>query len=199
MDMLIVNKRFAGEQHDIRDFVTPNQVEILGLFDHLKQEDPRETATDCWRYLNKYVQYPANPLGQTIDKQRLITFGGAFTYDQPHDYWQFPYETTARVRDAAKKGLKTLGDCADVTFVLASVLRNQLGPNEVFACIGKYKLNGKPCGHAWVKFKYDLNVYYLDATHDFGKPLDFSLYEEYVLFNDTDLNIVKDVSELLYG
>lgn len=198
MDMLIVNKRFAGEQHDIRDFVTPNQIEILGLYEHLKEDDPYDTVINCWKYLNKYVQYPANPLGQTVDKQRLSTFGGAFIYDQPNDYWQFPYETTARVRDAAKRGKKAFGDCADVTFVLASVLRNQLGPNEIHACIGTYILKGKPCGHAWVKLRIDLNIYYIDATHDFGKPLNFELYDEYVLFNDIELNVEKDVTKLLY-
>lgn len=197
-DMVIVCKRFAGEQHDIRDFITPNQIEILGLYEHLRQEDPRDTVALCWRYLNQYVQYPANPLGQTVDKQRLSTFGGAFVYDQPKDYWQFPYETTARVRWAEKSGKKTLGDCADISFVLASVLRNQLGPSEVFACIGTYIVEGKPCGHAWVKFRVDLNIYYADPTHGFGKPLDFSLYDEYILFNDVECNIEQDISQLLY-
>jgi len=197
-EKLIVCKRFAGEQHDIRDFVTPNQVEILGLYEHLKQDDPYDTVELCWKYLNQYVQYPANPLGQTVDKQRLITFGGAFIYDQPEDYWQFPYETTARVRWAAKYHQKAFGDCADVAFVMASVLRNQLGPNEVHACIGTYILHGKPAGHAWVKFRIDLNIYYADPTKDFGKSMDFDLYDEYVLFNDIELNIEKDVSKLLY-
>lgn len=198
-EKLIVCKRFAGEEHDIRDFVTPNQVEILGLFAHIKDEySPLETAAMCWRYLNKYVQYPSNGLGLTIDKHRLITFGGAETFDQPPDPWQFPYETTARVRWAAKRGRKTFGDCADVTFVLASVLRNQLGPSEVHACIGTYLLNGTRQGHAWVKMRYDLNIYYCDPTHNFGSPIDFSKYEEYVLFNDVDLVIDRDPSNLLY-
>ncbi len=197
-DRLIVCKRFAGEQHDIRDFVTPDQVEIRGLYEHLRQDNPYDTVIMCWRYLNQYVEYPTNPLGQSVDKQRLTTFGGAHVYEQPPDYWQFPYETTARVRDAAKKGIKTHGDCADVSFVLASVLRNELGPNEVHACIGTYILNGRPCGHAWVKLRIDMNFYYADATHDFGKPLNFDLYEEYVLFNDVQCNVEKDVSKLLY-
>ena len=198
MDRLIVCKRFAGEEHDIQDFVTPNQVEVLSLFEYLKQENPYETAALCWQYLNQYVSYPANPLGQTVDKQRLITFGGAFVYDQPDDYWQFPYETIARVRWASKSGKMTMGDCADVTFAMVSVLRNQLGPNEVFACIGTHPINGEPQGHAWVVFRYELEIYYADPTHEFGKPLDLGLYVPYVYFNDIELQIEKvEITKLL--
>jgi len=198
IDQLIVCKKFAGELHDIRDFVTPKQYEVDELFKQLRRGSPYDSVAACWEYLNAYVKYPLDVRGRYTDKQKLISFGGAFTYNQPVDYWMFPCEVVARARDAASKNRRTLGDCADVATTMVSLLRNQFESDEIYVVIGIYYPLHKPAGkHAWVKFMLDEEWYYADPTVIFGDPLNFDLYEEHVLFNDLEIKEVGDAHIVL--
>lgn len=192
LSQLIVSKRFAGELHNISDFVTPKAFEVEELFKSIQRGCPYDSIADCWSYLNAYVKYPLDHRGRHTDRQKLISFGGAFTYNQPSDFWLFPSELLARARWAAERGQRTLGDCADVATAMVSLMRNQLDSDEIYVAIGIYSPPGKqPGGHAWVKFLLDNEWYYADPTVTFGNPLNFDLYEEGLLFNDNEINEIN--------
>ena len=195
MTIIVAEKRFAGEQHDIRDFVTPAQIEVVCLFEQLKSDDPQQTLLNCWTWVNDNVAYPTDRLGRTVDRQELISFG-ALHYINSTDFWFFPCEVIARARIARKYGRKSLGDCDDVAFVLVSVLRNQLSPQDVYCVMGDY-FNSQAAGHAWVKCRLDGAWCIVDPTAKVGTPADPNRYDEFVLFNDMEVHELKPVEGLL--
>lgn len=190
MPELIVSKRFADERHDICEFVTPNAYEIKQLYKQLQRDTKPETAIATWQYLNEFVLYPTDMFGRFVDDQVLSSFGK--TYTNPEDFWHFPFETAAKIRSSGK----THGDCLDMSTLFVSILRNQMEDDEIFVVIGKLKKYPN-LGHAWVKMAKDADWYYVDPTVQFGRPLEFGQYEEYIEFNDQQVVIYKSVDNLL--
>jgi len=194
-DIIISDKRFAGETYHITDWITPYALEVQCLFDQLKSDDPKQTLINCWQWLNDNVSYPTNCLGAAVDRQELISFG-TLHYINSTDFWQFASETIARARLARKYGRKTLGDCEDMAVIMVSLMRNQLSPQDVYCVMGGY-FNSQAAGHAWVKCRLDGEWHIIDPTIKVGKPVDMSRYDEYILFNDVEIHELKPIEEIL--
>lgn len=194
-DTIIIETRFAGERHDIRDFVTPNSIEVLDLFDQLKQEDPYNTVTAMWQWIDDNIAYPLTRFfGQPIDYHELIAFR-TLHYISQYDLWNFPYEIIARARLAKKYGKKTMGDCEDRAVTFCSVLRNQLSANSIYVALGNYQLPSGPTGHAWIQITSSVSI--IDPTAAFGTIADESLYDLYALFNDQEFIEFKPLEQIL--
>ena len=84
------------------------------------------------------------------DAWNLVCTEISYVEDPIEEYWQFPLETW---------GKKT-GDCEDTSFLLASILRNNL--QDVYVAGGLFKSEGQSWGHAWVVW----NGYIFETTLD---------------------------------
>ncbi len=194
-DVIISDKRFAGEAHRITEWITPNAVDVLDVFSEVAATDPKETLLNCWRWINDNIAYPTDPIGRTVDSQELISFG-ALRYINSIDFWQWPCETIARAKLARSKNRKALGDCDDVAFAFVSIMRNQLSLQDAYCVIGYYN-NDKPSGHAWAKCRLDGAWYIIDLTVQAGSFIDLSRYDEYLYFNDMETHELKPIEVIL--
>lgn len=194
-DIIISDRRFAEERHSITDWVTPNAAEVQDLFPQLQQLTPLDTTIAVWQWIEDHVSYPYTRCGKHIDHQKLIAFR-TFYYVNVGDFWNFPCEVIARARAAGQAGKKIAGDCEDRAVVVASILRNQLSPSEVYVAIGNY-LYPTPSGHAWVKCQLDGFWYIVDPTLPAGMAAYESDYDEYVLFNDVEVIEHKPIEGVL--
>lgn len=80
-------------------------------------------------------------------------------------------------------------NCANKSFLLTSLLRNFLPPEEVFCVLGNL-YNGKPGGHAWVEVRKNGQDYVLESTQP-DTPIvqasELDRYEEVHYFNDQSI------------
>ena len=76
MDYYIVQKRFGSEIHDIREFVTPNNVQIKMLAKDLNNSDKMEFIQNSWNWVIKEVKYPFfnNNTTEFADRHYLETY-----------------------------------------------------------------------------------------------------------------------------
>lgn len=197
MDIIVSDKRFAGELHNVRDFITPRATEVIFLFNQLKCPNPKDTLINCWQWIEDNVSYPTDRLGRMVDRQEFISFGTLY-YVNSTDFWFLPCEVIARARLARKYGRKALGDCEDISLTLTSLMRNQLSPQDVYCVMGDY-FNSQAAGHAWVKCRLNGAWHIIDPTTPVGKPIDMDRYDEYILFNDIEVHELKPVEEILGG
>ena len=100
------------------------------------------------------------------------------------DLWNEP-SITARVR---------VGNCANMSFLLTSLVRNELPPSQVHCVLGNL-YNGKPGGHAWVQVKLGGRDYIMESTRPDVPPLVLAdaadRYEAVHLFNDQEVYAIE--------
>lgn len=92
---------------------------------------------------------------------------------QTGEFFRYPLETLEARR----------GDCDDSAILLASILRNYLPPEAIFAVVGSH--NGG--GHAWVTINrnHDYHDFRIIETTAFSdKKINESKYKAEVFFND---------------
>jgi hypothetical protein len=183
MEAVTVRKRFGKEEWDVRQFVqpdTPGVVAIARSFSSLPKDKFIEAA---WGWVVNNIKYPPGNL-ETADRHYLEAFTGkARRRYVTFDYWSFPAETLTT----------GYGDCEDVSFLLASILRSRLSEDEVFVTIGTFR----DFGHAWVTLGDGL---VLEATSTPEAPRKYvavkeagSPYRPMLRFND------KKVTPLAQG
>ena len=194
-DIIVDSKRFAGERYRITDWITPDALEVKDLFDELELSSPYDTLIACWQWINDNVSYPTDRLGRMVDRQELTSFG-SLRYVNYEDFWFFPSELIARARLSGRNGRKTLGDCDDVALCLVSLMRNKLSAVDIYCAMGDY-FNGQAAGHAWVKCRLNGVWHIVDPTSEVGTPFNWDQYDEFVLFNDREVNELKPVEGIL--
>jgi len=186
MEAVTVRRRFGKEEWDVRQFVqpdTPGVIAIARSFSSLPKDKFIEAA---WGWVINNVKYPPGDL-EVADRHLLEAFTGeARRRYVTYDYWSFPAETLTT----------GYGDCEDVSFLLASILRNRLSENEVFVTVGTFK----NFGHAWVTLSDGL---VLEATSSPEAPRRYvaikekgSPYNPILRFNDK--KILKTQQQLLF-
>jgi hypothetical protein len=80
-----------------------------------------------------------------------------------------------------------VGNCANKSFLLTSLLRNEFGPDQVFTVLGNL-YNGHAGGHAWVQLNLNGQEFIVESTR--GDVMTFfpvicaTRYEAVHLFND---------------
>lgn len=199
MNVYPVAKRCFGEVRDIREFVQPWSLPVRRLALSLERPTMEETMVACWDWVARNVEYPPGPLDR-MDRHTREAFLGtgsravilpslpAFR-DTVYDHWGFPAETLAL----------GMGDCDDAAVLLASLLRNFLPEERVFATVGLF---GRWGGHVWVT-AFDpaaIGPFVLESTLAEALPGPWVIPEEepyipYLRFNDVEAEEVRELPE----
>jgi transglutaminase-like putative cysteine protease len=160
---------FFGEGKWLSGYITPAEPDILMLWDQITSglNSKEDKVVACWDYVAKQVKYI------NFVKAKLLIEG---LHSYQDDFWQTPSMVT-----------KThIGNCANKAFLLTSLLRNELAPNEVYAVLGNLQ-NGSQEGHAWVQVNIGGSEYIVESTRDDVPMLPVqkaSRYEPVHYFND---------------
>lgn len=140
-----IDTRF-GDAAWITDFITPRNPDVILKYQELSQglTDPSDIAISLWHYISHQPYVP-------LVAARLQAGGKTF---RQKDTWFYPAESLQL----------GIGNCANKTFVLASMLKNQFrSPGEVYAVVGNIKLDGIG-SHAWVEINRGGRSYIMETT-----------------------------------
>ncbi len=165
-----ISATFFGEGRWLTDFITPNSIDIAGIYKDLTQGVP--VLEDRIAVLHNYV---ASRIRYTkFVKGRLWIDGKSSVQD---DLWNSP-SITARVK---------VGNCANKAFLMTSLLRQELSSDQVHCVLGNL-YNGKAGGHAWVQVALNGEDFIVETTRPDVHPLvpvsTTDRYEAVHLFND---------------
>ena len=141
-----ISATFFKEGRWLTEFVTPDSMEIKELYGELTKGLPSGAARveALHRWVSTEVKY------KDFIKAKLWVEGKSSTNP---DVWLSP-SLTKQVK---------IGNCANKSFLLASLLRNELSPGEVHVVLGNL-YNGKPGGHAWVQVKLNDRAFIVEST-----------------------------------
>jgi len=195
MNIYSVQKRCFGEVRDIREFVQPWSLPVQELAKSLRRPTLEQTITACWDWVARNIDYPPGPL-EKMDRHcreaflapsRLLVLPNLPAFRSTvYDHWGFPAETLAL----------GMGDCDDSATLLASLLRNFLPEDKVFATAGLF---GRWGGHVWVS-AYGSGAFVLEATLSEALPGPWVIPEEepyipFIRFNDRRVVEVREMPE----
>jgi len=146
MDDQPISATFFHEGRWLTEWVTPDAMEVQELYRQLTKDYPdrvdRIKAIHDW--VSREIIY------KPYIKATLWVEGKS---SSSSDAW-LPPSLTRRIK---------IGNCANTSFLLASLLRNELDPGEVHVVLGNLH-NGKAGGHAWVQVKLEEQAYIVEST-----------------------------------
>lgn len=164
-----ISATFFGEGRWLSEFITPEALEVQELYQELTHRlESRESKVQaCQHYVGKMTYKPF------ISAKMIVE--GQVSHNK--DAWLSP-SLTSRLG---------IGNCANKSFLLTSLLRNEFGPGEVHTVLGNL-YNGKAGGHAWVQVKQGDRVYIVESTRADVQSMVLAAhaprYEAVHLFND---------------
>jgi len=169
---------FFGEGKWLSDFITPEAIDVKELHSHIigdSSATSEDTIAGLRRWVASQIQY------KRFIKGRIWIEGKVSTQD---DLWNLP-SVTSRVG---------VGNCANKSFLLASLIRQELLPNQVYCVLGNL-YNGKPGGHAWIQVRLHGADYIVESTReavpDFVPVTAAERYEAVHLFNDKEIYSIE--------
>jgi len=172
MDNQPISASFFGEGSWLTEFVTPNSLEVQKLYKDLTRGIGirRSRVEILHQFVGGAIKYvPYVHASMTVEGR----------ISDNRDAWLHP-AITRRVG---------VGNCANKSFLLVSLLRNEFSPNEVHVVLGNL-YNGKPGGHAWTQLLMDDRTYIIEATRADVATLipttSTERYEAVHFFNDVD-------------
>lgn len=141
-----VDATFFGKVDRLTDFVTPQALDVQTLHKTVTESLPnlQDRIVACWRWVTSHVKYVRSV------KAKIWVEGRSYVQD---DFWQEPSMTIHT----------QVGNCANSAMLLASLVRNELGPDQAYCVFGNLH-SMKPGGHAWVKVCIDGEDFILEAT-----------------------------------
>lgn len=177
MDDQPIESSFFGEGKWLTEFITVDNLEVVALYEEitkgLNYADEKVEACQKWVGSLEYQKF----------LQGVLTINGRVS--RQNDLWCDP-STVIRIG---------VGNCANKSFLLTSLLRNTLTSDQVFCVLGNLH-NGTVGGHAWVQVKLGGRTYVVESTTDSVEPLvpveSAARYEEIHLFNDQKLFTIAD-------
>jgi hypothetical protein len=173
-----ISATFFNEGKWLTEFITPNSLEIQNLHREITRgiTDGTEKITALWQWVASQVKYTR------FVKAKLNIDGHV---SAQNDYWT-PPGITARVR---------VGNCATKSFLLASLLRNELPAEKVHCVLGNLEQPGNKGGHAWVEIQPNGASYIMESTRGDMQPMvpaaSADIYEPVVYFNDQDVSAIE--------
>jgi len=174
---------FFGEGKWLTDFVTPEASDVQGLYAYLTKglTNSIDRITACGKWVANQVRYVQFVKGK-------IWIEGKSSVQT--DLWTYPSMT-----------IKTrVGNCAVKSFLLTSLLRNELPANEVYCILGNLH-NGKPGGHAWVALKLPEGEQIMETTVPSAPAMvsaaKATRYESVHYFNDQEVYAVEGRTQLV--
>jgi len=168
---------FFGEGKWLTEFITPDALEVKTLYDKItKNRDTVEGRIDaCHAWVASQVKYKQFISG-TIEIEGKKS--------RQTDLWMNPSMVI----------LTQVGNCANKSFLLASLLRNTLPPTQVHTVLGNL-YNGKPGGHAWVEVRLNERDYVSETTRPDVPALVMASiadrYEPVHYFNDKEAYAIE--------
>ena len=147
MDDQPISATFFKEGRWLTEFITPDAMEVKKLYSELTKglvADRRARIKAIHEWVSNEIKY------EPFIKARLTVAGKSSSNG---DVW-LPPSLTKQIR---------VGNCANKSFLLTSLLRNELSPGEVHTVLGNL-YNGKAGGHAWVQVKLDERAYICEST-----------------------------------
>lgn len=172
-----ISATFFGEGKWLTDFITPDALEIQLLYQEItegiKNLEERLTALHDWVGSLKYKKFIKGKVW--IDGKTSVQT----------DLWNMP-SITARIG---------VGNCSNKSFLLCSLLRQELSADEVHCVLGNL-YNGKPGGHAWCMLNIKGGEYIMESTRADVPSLvpaySTERYEAVHLFNDKSVKAYLD-------
>jgi transglutaminase-like putative cysteine protease len=164
-----ISAGFFKEGKWLSDYITPNEPNILVLYENITQglTTPEEKIVACWDWVANEVKYK-----NFIAAQIYVEGKSSFQ----RDFWQSPTMCSET----------RVGNCANKAFLLTSLVRNILPPEQVFCVLGNL-MNGHAAGHAWVEATLNGRDYILEATRNDVPMIETQIgdrYESVHYFND---------------
>ena len=172
-----ISETFFGEGRWLTEFITPNNLSVQALHaeitDGITDMEEKMIAMRRWVASNvRYVDFVSGKLwieGKT---------------SRQSDLWNLP-STTLKVG---------VGNCANMSFLLTSLARQELEPSQVYCVLGNL-YNGKVGGHAWTEVNLYGQRYIMESTIlDIPDlvPVSTERYEAVHLFNDSEVYAYPD-------
>jgi hypothetical protein len=174
---------FFGEGQWLTDFITPKASDVQELYKNITRglTTSLDRITACARWVANQVRYVQFVKGKVwIEGKSSVQT----------DLWTAP-SMTIQTR---------VGNCAVKSFLLTSLLRNELTADQVYCTMGNL-YNGKPGGHAWVALKLDEGEQIMETTVPSAPPMvpaeKASRYESVHYFNDEQVYAVEGRTQLV--
>jgi len=178
-----IDATFFGEVRRLTDWITPGALEVQELFRHLTENitSTRDRITACWEWVTSQIRYVHSVRG------KLCIDGKCFAQN---DLWQEPSITIHT----------KIGNCANSAMLLASLVRNELPPQQAYCVLGNLH-SQQPGGHAWVKVSLDGDDFIMEATTPKVPPLvpegTATHYEAVHYFNDKEVLAIAGRTQLV--
>ena len=179
-DNQAVASRFS-EAVWLTDYITPDNPDVMMLYQRLIGDivPLEERVIALWRYV-------ANISYRGVVAAKL-TIGGK-SYVQ-HDTWLYPAETIC---------LSPVANCVNKSFLLTSLLRNELPAQSVHCIMGHVSIDGIEA-HAWVSASVSGREYLLETTQpSLLDPLipagQVEAYSPSLRFNDQEVESIEEFS-----
>jgi len=177
-----ISSRF-GDSIWITDFITPRNPDVQLLHERLTEglKSPEERIISLWRYVAEI------PYRESI-ATKLVIDGKSY---KQSDTWLYPTETIR---------LAPYANCVNKSFLLVSLLRNELPETRVFCCMGHVSIDGIGA-HAWVEYETRLGRLLLEPTQpNLEKALIptklATAYDPVLCFNDKKVYNTPDQGSL---
>jgi len=178
-DNQAVIARPGGEAIWITDIITPKNPDVMLLYDSLTHgvHTQIEKIISCWQYVAS-IPY------KEIVNSKLIVQGKSYT---EKDTWLYPAEVIR---------LAPVANCANKSFLLTSLLRNELSAESVRCALGHITFDGIGA-HAWVCMDIPEGSFVLETTVDNLEkallPLNRAdAYDPIIYFNDEGVTTLSD-------
>ena len=173
-----IDSRF-GDNIWVTDLITPENPDVMLRYLELTENlhTPEDKITALWRYVANL------PYNETI-RSKLIVNGYSFSQS---DTWFYPAETM-RIKKS---------NCANRSFLLASLLKNGLpAPGQVYCVAGNLAIDSIGA-HAWVELNLHGRDFILETTQpNLGNPLlpvgALANYEAVVAFDENAVYTVYE-------
>lgn len=177
-----VTASFFGEGRWLSDFVTPDAPDITSLYSQITKgmTGVGEKVVACWDWVANQVKYK-NFISASISIEGKTS--------HTEDFWQTP-SMCSRTH---------LGNCANKSFLLTSLVRNVLPADKVYCVLGNL-YNGHASGHAWVIANVGGKEFILESTRNDVPMIEADAAERYEpvhYFNETVVYAIPDRAILM--
>lgn len=167
-----------GESRWLTEWVTPDDLTIQEKYEQITAGllSPEDKILACFKYVCDFPYTRFIRVETRVDGRRFVQ----------NDAWLLPSQTIS----APKL------NCANRALLLASLLRQEMPPDDVWVVMGNVNVDGQD-GHAWNMVKLAGQEYLLEPTNARAKanliPIDFaSTYEDVLYFNDLEVKAIPE-------
>jgi transglutaminase-like putative cysteine protease len=182
MDDQPIEASFFSQGEWLTSFITPNALEVEVLHERLTQglTTLEERIAALHHYVAADIKYKSFIEGKLWIEGQI---------SKQKDLWMKPSLTK----------LIGVGNCANKSFLLASLLRREMDTDNIHCVLGNL-YNGKPGGHAWVQVKVGGQEYIVESTQPEAPAMvstrNTERYEAIHYFNDQETYAEPDKTVL---